>query len=151
MLVSGAHWLFDAGVDLFTSLWDGLKSVFSDIANWVTDSLNWVLGRADEAKSAAADVDRASGIRGPSSGSSGVSGSYATGLDYVPRDMTVRVHEGERILTKEENLKGSSTPAVINVKITFTQPVDENTAKRVSRQIARDTESALRSKGVVLV
>ena len=108
------------------------------------------MGRADEAKSVAADVDRASGIRGPSSGS-GPSGSYATGLDYVPRDMTIQVHEGERILTKEENLKGSSTPAVINVKITFTQPVDENTAKRVSKQIARDTESALRSKGVVLV
>lgn len=150
MLKDGAHWLFDAGVSLFTSLWDGLKSVFENIKNWVTDSLNWVLGRADEAKSVAADVDRASGIRGPSSGS-GPSGSYATGLDYVPRDMTIQVHEGERILTKEENLKGSSTPAVINVKITFTQPVDENTAKRVSRQIARDTESALRSKGVVLV
>lgn len=148
MLIDGAHWLFDAGVSLFTSLWDGLKSVFDDISNWVTDSLNWILGRADEASSAAADVDRAANTR---SGSGRVAGSYATGLDYVPRDMTVRVHEGERILTKEENLRSSSTPAMINVHITFTQPVDENTARRVSKQIAKDTESALRSKGVVLV
>ena len=35
-----------------------------------------------------------------------VSGSYAGGLDYVPRDMNVRVHEGERILTKQENASG---------------------------------------------
>lgn len=31
------------------------------------------------------------------------SGSYAAGLDYVPTDRTVKVHEGEGILTKEEN------------------------------------------------
>lgn len=30
-------------------------------------------------------------------------GSYAAGLDYVPSDRTVKVHEGEGILTKEEN------------------------------------------------
>lgn len=30
-------------------------------------------------------------------------GSYAAGLDYVPTDRTVNVHEGEGILTKEEN------------------------------------------------
>lgn len=37
-------------------------------------------------------------------------GSYASGLDYVPRDMPVNVHEGEAILTKEENKKRNSTP-----------------------------------------
>lgn len=35
--------------------------------------------------------------------SSRSSGSYASGLDYVPSDRTVNVHEGERIMTKQEN------------------------------------------------
>lgn len=30
------------------------------------------------------------------------SGSYAAGLDYVPRDMVVKVHEGESIYTKQQ-------------------------------------------------
>lgn len=33
----------------------------------------------------------------------GGGGSFATGLDYVPRTMQVTVHRGERILTQEEN------------------------------------------------
>lgn len=37
-------------------------------------------------------------------------GSYAAGLDYVPRDMPVNVHEGEAILTKEENKNRNITP-----------------------------------------
>lgn len=37
-------------------------------------------------------------------------GSYAAGLDYVPRDMPVNVHEGEAILTKEENRKRNFSP-----------------------------------------
>lgn len=39
----------------------------------------------------------------------GIAGSYASGLDYVPTDRNVRVHEGERILTKEENREYNRT------------------------------------------
>ena len=56
-----------------------------------------------------------------------VSGSYASGLDYVPRDMNVRVHEGERILTKQENraFNGNSSnniPEVIQFDLSI--PLD---------------------------
>lgn len=148
MLINGAHWLYDAGVNLFNSLWDGLKSVFEDIKNWVTDSLDWITGRSKEANDAADDLNRAARA---GSDLGRVAGSYSSGLDYVPRDMTVRVHEGERILTREENKNRKTAPAVINLNVHFTQPIDETTARKVSKQISRDTEAALRSKGVVLV
>jgi hypothetical protein len=45
----------------------------------------------------------------------GAGGSFATGLDYVPRTMNVTVHRGERILTQKENEeynKGGSVEVV---------------------------------------
>ena len=50
-------------------------------------------------------------------------GHYASGLDYVPRDMGVQVHEGERILTKEENEAYSRGRYSGPEKITFEAPV----------------------------
>lgn len=83
--------LFQIGADIFTGLWDGLKSIWQKISAWidgVVQKIKSIFGAAKE---------------GYSDATSGVSGHYASGLDYVPRDMTVRVHQGERILTKQEN------------------------------------------------
>jgi TP901 family phage tail tape measure protein len=83
--------LFQIGADIFTGLWDGLKSIWQKISAWidgVVQKIKSIFGAAKE---------------GYSDATSGVRGSYASGLDYVPRDMTVRVHQGERILTKQEN------------------------------------------------
>ena len=83
--------LFQIGADIFTGLWDGLKSIWQKISSWidgVVQKIKSIFGAAKE---------------GYSDATSGVRGSYASGLDYVPRDMTVRVHQGERILTKQEN------------------------------------------------
>lgn len=137
--------LFDAGKSIFTSLWDGLKSIWEDITDWVSDGIEWIVGKVkfwdDESKK----IDR-------SSTGSKSSGSHAHGLDYVPRTMNVTVHEGERILTKEENKSyGKTVPAKLNVNVNFTEKVDRNTAKKVSREIAYETEKELRGKGVVLV
>lgn len=145
--------LYDAGRDIFNSLWDGLKFVWDSITGWIGDAVDWIIEKVNffgdewnELDSKKQSAERQTASR--------VAGSYASGLDYVPRDMLVKVHEGERILTKQENQEGSYgnvVPAKLQVNITFTQPVDTTTAKRVSKEIAKDTERQLRGKGVVLV
>ena len=84
--------LYNAASSAFTSLWDGFKSVWDSISNWVSEKVSWIVGKWNEANTAASSIS-----------GTGSQGSFASGLDYVPRDMNVRVHEGEAILTKQEN------------------------------------------------
>lgn len=138
--------LYDAGRDIFNSLWDGLESVWDGISGWVSDCVDWIVSKVKFWESESAKVNRDGGFGSSSSG------SFANGLDYVPRTMRVTVHEGERILTKEENKSyGRTVQAKLQMNVTFTEPVDQNTAKKVSRELARETEKELRGKGVVLV
>lgn len=81
--------LYEAGSSLISSLWDGLKAKWEAVASWFTNKVEWV-------KSIFSWVG---GVGGGSSSS----GSYASGLDYVTKDSIVQVHEGEGILTKEQN------------------------------------------------
>lgn len=95
--------LFEAGKSIFTSLWDGMKSIWESITSWVSNAVNWLSEKVQFWKSESAKM---------STGGSGttvtVSGSYASGLDYVPSDRIVKVHEGEAILTKQENANRNS-------------------------------------------
>lgn len=79
--------LFEVGAGLFNSLWDGLKSVWESISNWVTDKVNWL-------------VDKLAFWR---SGQSEMDGSHRTGLREVPYDGYIaELHKGEMILTAYE-------------------------------------------------
>lgn len=138
--------MYDAGVEIFTSLWNGLESIWNSITQWVEDDIEWLLDKIKFWEDESAKINRDGGFGSKSSG------SFASGLDYVPRTMQVTVHEGERILTKEENKNyGKGAYARLQMNVTFTQPVDQDTAKKVSRDLARETEKELRGKGVVLV
>lgn len=90
--------LFEAGESIFTSLWDGMKSIWESITSWVSDAINWVVEKVQFWKD---ESDKVSS--GDTTGTVSVDGSYASGLDYVPSDRIVKVHEGEAILTKQEN------------------------------------------------
>lgn len=90
--------LFEAGKSIFTSLWDGMKSIWESITSWVSSAVDWVVSKVQFWKDESARVSA-----GDSPGTITVSGSYASGLDYVPSDRIVKVHEGEAILTKQEN------------------------------------------------
>lgn len=88
--------LWQVGKNIMDSLFSGLKSTWNSIKSWFDGlKLNW--------------SKFTSGLR------AGFGGSYATGLDYVPRTMNVTVHRGERILTQKENEeynKGGSVEVV---------------------------------------
>lgn len=90
--------LFEAGKSIFTSLWDGMKSIWESITSWVSSAVDWVVSKVQFWKDESAKVSAES-----TTGTVSVEGSYASGLDYVPSDRIVKVHEGEAILTKQEN------------------------------------------------
>ena len=77
--------LYDAGKDIINKLWEGLKASWESVASWVTEKANWI------------------GSIFSIGGTGDTEGSHASGLDYVERDKIVKVHEGEGILTKEQN------------------------------------------------
>ena len=91
-----------AGKDIMNKLLDGIKSAGKSVLDWVSkfagkigkfvsgivDGFKKVVSGANDAKSAAKSVK----------------GSHANGLDYVPYNGYVaELHEGERILTKQQN------------------------------------------------
>ena len=99
-LIGGS--LKQAGKDIFNKLWEGIKSIGDSILGWVSGFAKKIAGfvsgiikgfksvtsKANEAKTAAQSVN----------------GSHANGLDYVPfNGYIAELHEGERVLTKQEN------------------------------------------------
>lgn len=111
--------MYEIGSNILKSLWDGLKSVVSGLFDWIGGVVDEIKGIFSSAQQGYSDATRAARK---------VSGSYATGLDYVPRDMNVRVHEGERILTKQENASGmfgnSGSGGVQTVNFDLSIPMD---------------------------
>lgn len=114
--------MLNAGKFIFTSLWDGIKSVWNSISDWVTEKIDWLKSKIQFWKNESSKMESST----VSSSRSKISGSFASGLDYVPRDMNVRVHQGETIVTKEgtnelinaiKSIPASNSPTTIIVKI----------------------------------
>lgn len=133
----------DAGAAICNRLWDGAKAVWEQITGWVTEAVNWLRDRVtfwenESAKMATGDSGFSAGggsfSGGSSAGRRSVQGSYASGLDYVPRDMNVMVHEGEAILTKQQNLERGNVGGDTYI---FQSPkaIDEVTAARNIRKL----------------
>lgn len=95
--------LFKAGKDIFTSLWNGMKSIWKKITAWVSNAVSWLAQKVQFWKNESSKISSGSTAGTIRDKVASVKGSYASGLDYVPSDRIVKVHEGEAILTKQEN------------------------------------------------
>lgn len=144
--------LWNAGVDIFNSLWDGLKSVWNSITSWVENAVSWIVEKVKFWESEASKMNTSSvGGGGTSSPGSG-GGRHIAGLDYVPyTGYRAILEEGEKVLTRQEAQNyGKARATTFVIQNTFTQPVTESLANKVSKKMARDIELELRNKGVVL-
>lgn len=132
--------MLQIGKDIFNGLWDGLKSIWNKLTGWidgVVGKIKSIFGKAKE------------GYNDATSSTNSTSGSYASGLDYVPRDMNVRVHQGEAILTKEENANRVSPGSVFgNVTINIDGAKYSN-EESLARAVAEELQILTERKGRV--
>lgn len=94
--------LKQAGKDIFNKLLDGIKSVAQNIVDFVKGIAETIKNFVDGIKEGFKSV--VDGASEAGNATKSVGGSHANGLSYVPYNGYVaRLHEGERVLTKQQN------------------------------------------------
>lgn len=135
--------IFDAGKNAIMRLWEGMKSIFSSVAKWVTNSLsNLFKPISNMLDKILSPVKNLFGKVG-NAVSSIFGGSHANGLDYVPYNGYVaELHQGERVLTREENEEynrgrgGGGDTYIFNSP----EPIDEYQAARLMKQTKQELD-----------
>lgn len=135
--------LFEAGKNVIMNLWEGMKNIFSSVVDWITNSLSDLFKPiSDMLDKVLSPVKNLFGKVG--SAISGLfGGSHANGLDYVPYNGYVaELHQGERVLTREENEEynrgrgGGGDTYIFNSP----EPIDEYQAARLMKQTKQELD-----------
>lgn len=120
--------MYEAGKTVISKLWDGLKAAWEGVVEWAEGIASWLT----DILSVTADVS-------VNTHTSGTSGHFASGLDYVPRDMVVKVHEGESIRTKQQTREDySKSSGGDTFNFYSPEPIDEMEAAKQMKRAKRD-------------
>lgn len=120
--------MYEAGKTVINKLWDGLKAAWTAVSEWAEGIASWLTSIL----SVTADVT-------VNTHTSGTSGHFASGLDYVPRDMVVKVHEGESIRTKQQTREDYSRSSGGDTFNFYSpEPIDEMEAAKQMKRAKRD-------------
>lgn len=96
------------GTNMFNSLWDGLKGVWTNITSWVENSINWLKDKLTFWKSSQDKMSTGGG------GASISVPQYAVGTPFVPNDQLALIHKGEAIIPAQYNPYNNSSNTNMN-------------------------------------
>lgn len=134
--------LYASGFKIMQYFEQGLLAAYAVLQIKVEAIIRWLRAKLAQILSLIRQIQSASGRL--SSASSSVSGSHKNGLSYVPYDGYVaELHEGERVLTKEEN-KEYSDPKKSSGGDTYNfyspKPITPREARKQLKKAKRDME-----------
>lgn len=127
---------YDSGVSLMNNWWSGMQSVWSSISSWLSSIAAEAAVRLSAVQQLAAQaVQAAYSIK--------TNGSHANGLSYVPYNGYIaELHEGERVLTKEENKNyGNNNSGGDTFIFNSPKPIDEYQAAKLLKRTKLDLVS----------
>jgi hypothetical protein len=144
----------DSFADAFASFLDGTTSAKDAFKAFADDIVKQINRMASQELSRAIFGDllggntQGGGVGGLIAGLFGgqnLGGVFASGSDFVPRDMLAYVHRGEKIVPAHENRGSASNSMVFNFSVNG--QVDRATADQIAAQVGRSVNRATRRLG----